>query len=789
MSQDLRYAFRSFSRKPGFALAVIALTAVGIGATTAVFSVVDRVLFRDLPYARSGELVSLGIRIPWLEFDFLTAGTYQQLRRDPGPLAALTSWSGVADCDLTDDRPARLSCARVEASFLPVLGVTPAPGRNFTRDEDQPNVPRVALVSHALWKNRFGGTRAVLGRRLTLDGQQVQIVGVLPAEFELPTLDRADLVLPQALPPSLATGTRPLRIYGRLRNGVTMARARDAILARAQQLFEEVPPTMRKQVQFHVLGLRDMQTAGFRTASWTLLGAVLAMLGIACANAANLFLARSVGRHRELAIRLALGAGRWRIARQALTETLTLSAAGGLAGCALAYGLLRLFVWIAPAGIPHLAWASLDWRVLGFGIGVSLISGLAFGLAPALHNPALSLGKPATSPARTLLVAAQLAVSLVLLISAGVLLESLWKQQAVWLGIRTDRVVTAQVVLGTRYGEPASRRTFYEQLEARLARIPGIESVALSDSLPPGGVPRSQPIFAPVVEGRQPFDMGTPGIVMWRAVTPDYFRTLGIPIRHGRAFNEDDRRPTERSLILSTSYARLLFGDTDPIGHRMAQFPGSTRWYTVVGVAADARNTGLTDRNDPEYYVVRRHGAAEYQDVPQATSVIVRGGSPALLRTEIVALDPALPAVIGTFREHVGSLAARPRFQAVLLALFAGIGLLVAVFGVYGLVSFLVAQRNREIGIRLAMGARPSGIVRMILGDVLRWTAGGVIAGVGCAAAATHSLRSLLFHVAPADPLAYSAAGVILMLSAIAAALPPSYRASRVDPVTTLRQE
>ncbi len=789
MGQDLRYAFRSFSRRPAFALAVIALAAVGIGATTAVFSVVDRVLFRALPYARSGELVTLGIRIPWLEYDFLTAGSYFQLRRDPGPLAALTSWSGVADCDLTGDRPARLVCARVEAGFLAVLGLAPALGRDFTREEDQPGVPRVALISHALWRNRLGGDAGAIGRRLTIDGQPVQIIGVLPAAFEFPTLDRADLLVPQALPANVAQGTRPLRIYARLRAGVTIEPARQAILARAQDLFSEVPPHVRKQVQFHMQGLRDVQSAGFRTASWTLFGAVLAMLAIGCANAANLFLARSMVRRRELSIRVALGAGRWRLARQALTETLSLSVAGGLAGCGLAYALLRLFVWIAPAGIPPLDLASLDWRVLGFGIALSLVFGLAFGLAPALRTPALTLGKPATSPVRTVLVAGQLAVSLVLLISAGVLLQSLWKQQSVWLGMRTDRVVAAQVVLGAKYAEPAARRDFYERLEARLAGIPGVESFALSDSLPPGGIPRSQPIFAPVVEGKPPFDTGTPGIVVWRAVTPGYFRTLGIPIVRGRAFTEDDRRPNELSLIVSSAYARLLFGGADPIGRRMAQFPGSKVWYTIVGVAADARNAGLTDHNDPEYYVVRRHGAAAYQDAPQATSVIVRGGTEALLGGQIAALDPALPAGVRTFSEHVGSLAARPRFQAVLLALFAAIGLLVAAFGVYGLVSFLVAQRAREIGIRLALGARPAGIVRMILGDVLRWTGGGVMVGVAGAAAATHSLRSLLFHVSPADPMAYGLAGAVLILSAIAAALLPSRRAARIDPGIALREE
>ena len=804
LRQDVSYALRGYRRKPAFAIAVAGLTAVGIGATTAVFSVVDRVLFRDLPYSGSSHLLSLGIRIPWLEYDFLPADAYVGLRRDPGPLAAVTSWSGVADCDLTGERPVRLSCARAEATFLPVLGVRPVLGRSFTKDEDQPNVPPVALISHALWKSRFGGERNVVGRRIELDGKPVLVAGVLPADFELPSLDRADLLIPQALPPNSSPGARPLRIYARLRDGVSMAQARDALVAKAGRFFSEMPPHIRKNLQFHVRSLRDVQTGDFRAASWTLLAAVLAMLSIACANAANLLLARAVARRQEFAIRVALGAGRLRMARQALAETLLLSLSGGAAGCVLAYVLLRLFIAIAPSGIPHLASASLDARVLLFGIGLAAFCGVAFGLVPALQTPRAAMPSGTRTAGcvglltRRLLVGAQLAVSLVLVICAGILLQSLWNRQAVSLGMRTDRVVTAQLALGPRYGQPATRAAFYEELEARLRRLPGVQTVALSDSLPPGGTPRSQPVFALTVQGKPPLDMATPGIVVWRAVTPDYFRALGIPILAGRAFTEEDRRPDSRSIIISASYARRLFGNESPLGHSMSRFPGDAQhpppWYNIVGVAADARNAGLTDQNDPEYYIVRRHGSAAYDDAPMGSAVIVRGGVPsetmeAWLRNEIAAIDPVVPPVIRTFSQHVGELAARPRFQAWLLALFAGIGLLLAAFGVYGLVAFLVAQREREIGIRLTLGATPGGIVRMILRDVLRWTAGGLVFGLGGAAAAAWWLRSLLFHVSPADPRAYSAAALLLTSVGVLAAILPSRRAAATDPASALRQE
>ncbi len=802
--QDLQYALRSCRRSPGFAVAVIALTAVGIGASTAVFSVVDRVLFRDPPYAATRQLVSLGLRLQWLEYDFLSAGSYMELRRDPKPLTAVTSWAGVADCDLTGSRPARLSCARAESSFLPVLGVAPALGRNFTEEEDQPNAPRVALISYDLWRSRFGGGADAVGRRIELDGQPVLIVGVLPEDFELPTLDRADLLMPQALPPNPGPATGPLRIYGRLPEGLSPAQARDQLVARALQLFTEIPPDVRSHVQFHVRRLRDVQTGDFRAASWTLFAAVLAVLLIACANVANLLLARSVVRRRELSIRVALGAGRSRIVRQTLSETLLLSLTGGVAGCLLAFALVRLFVLIAPAGIPHLSTASLDLRVLLVGLGASLVCGVMFGLPPALSAPTteVMVGSRVTGAgglaARRILVASQLAVSLVLLTCAGVLLQSLWNRLSVSLGMRTDRVVTAQMVLGPRYRSAAERAAFYEQLEARLQRLPGIDSVTLSDSLPPGGVPRSQPLFAPGVEGKPPLDDRTPGIVVWRAVTPAYFATLGVPVLRGRAFTEEDRQPTARSIIISASYARRLLGGQDPIGLRMCRTQGSARrpatWYTIVGVAADVRNSGLGDQNDPEYYLARRHGSTAYEDAPAASVAIVRGRVPArtleaFLRSEIAALDPALPPVIRTLDQHVSQLAARPRFQAWLLVLFAGVGLLLAAFGLYGLVSFLVAQREREFGVRLALGATKGGIIRMILHDACRWTAVGLLFGLAGAVAAAHALRSLLFHVLPLDPAAYIVAAAVLTSLGLLAAFLPSRRAANLDPAVTLRHD
>lgn len=794
--QDIRYAARSVRRRPAFALTVALVMATGIGASTAVFSVVDRGLFRPSPYSEPGRLVSLGVRVKILEFDFLTASAYAKLKALDTPLSAVTSWSGMAPCDLTGEQMARMNCARVESTFLPVLGIQPALGRNFAVDEDVPGAPPVALISYAVWKSRFGGDTAMAGRKVELDGAPVRVVGVLPEDFEMPALEKADLLIPQYLPRNPA-GQRPLHVLGRMKPGATPAQVRDRVAAMvAQHIFAEAPPQYRNEAEFIVRGLRELQTGDLRLAYWTLLAAVLAMLLIACANTANLMLARAVNRQREMAVRAAMGAARTRLMRQLLTESLLLSLAGGAGGCLLAGILLRLFVVIAPAGIPRLAEASLDWRVLLFVLCASLTCGVLFGLGPALQTPkpsALTGGRVAGAAnprLRHLLVGAQLAVSLTLLTCAGLLLQSLWNQQTLPLGLRPEHVVVADIALGPRYGQPAARLQFFEQLEERLRAIPGVDSVAVTDTLPPGGIPRSQPYFALRPEGRAEFKQGTGGLVVWRLVTPEYFRALGIPILRGRGFTEQDRSEKPGAIIVSQALAAKLFPDRNPVQARFQRGPNG-QMHTVVGVAGNVRNGGLGEHSDMEYYLVRRHAP---EDGLLASSVILRssGQSPALaavLRATVAGMDRALPVKIQTFEDHIGELAARPRFQAALLTLFALLGLLMAATGLYGLISFLVAQREQEFGIRLALGASPAQIARMMLAHAARWTAGGLLAGVAGSAIAAHSLRGLLFRVPALDPKAFTTAALLLAGLALLAALPPARRASRLDPMATLRRD
>jgi putative ABC transport system permease protein len=681
--QDLRHAFRGFPRNRSFTLAAVFAIALGVGATTAVFSVVDRILFRGLPYAHDERLVSLGIVAPPIDSqEFLFAGTYHAWQRAQKPFEAITSWTGIVECNLTvPNFPVRLSCAEVESTFLPTLGIRPVLGRNFTPEEDRPGASRVVLLSYGLWQSRFGREPSVLGKTIDLDGSLARIIGVLPADFELPTLVHADLLVPAALPEG-AENQRLVRPLAVLRPGMTIEQARAALEPLYREFLESVPPGLKKALPLRLQFLRERQTQDARLASWILLGSVMAVLLIACANVAGLLLARGAHRSRDLAVRAALGASRGRLVRQSITETLLLGATGGSLGCALAWLLLRLFLSIAPEGILRLQQATLDLRVLLFVLAVSLASGTAFGLLPAFQTPQVGLltGSRTVGSSRNLfrqlLVTTQIAVCLVLLTGAGLLLESLWKLQNAPLGMQPESVITASFVLGKeRYSNDSRQLAFFEELENNLKRLPGVTAAAITDSLPPAGITRSRPFTALEIPGRPRLRGGMGGTVIWRYVTPGYFAALNIPILRGRTFEEQDRNPGEEIAILSQSLAARLFPNENPLGKRVDG--------TVVGIAGDVNNNGLSAKPDAEYYFVRKHsttGLFENQMPPygwRKASVVIR--SPMnpqavanLLRAQIAALDPMLPITIETMNQKVSKLAQRPKFNAVLLGLFAG---------------------------------------------------------------------------------------------------------------------
>ncbi|HET9743840.1 MAG TPA: ABC transporter permease [Terriglobales bacterium] len=797
--RDLRYAFRSYRRTPGLALTAIMAIMLGVGACTAVFSVVDAILFRPLAYGNPQQLVSFGFSAPIIQQEFMLGTAYEEWKRSQTVFSSMAAWALDSNaCDLTERRPERLACADVERTLLPTLQVSPIMGRNFTDEEDRPNGPRVVLISHALWRSRFAADPKIVGKTLSLDGQPTEIIGVLPADFAIPAMP-AEILRPLALdlarqmPPN--TG-RVLRAIGRLAPGVTAAQASAAIQLQADRE-RWVPAQFRREVTFRVRSVRDREVGDYRLASLALLFAVIAVLLIACANVANLLLARGLARERETAVRSALGASRKRLAMQTLTEALLLAMVGGVAGCALSYALLRIFLAIAPASIPRLAAVHWDVRVLLFALAATLISALLFALAPMLRSPKREImagGHAVTAKSgglRPALAAFQIAGSVLLISVAALLLRTLWTLESTPLGIDTSSVITATFTLGHyEYPTPEKRLAFDEALEQRLRAIPGVEAVSFSDTLPPGGFEHSRPYSAMQPEGRAPYTSGTGGMIDSRSVTPDYFRALGIPIAAGRSFTESDRGPEEHAMIVNQALAKKIFGETSALGQRI-KFVDGPAWYTIVGVATNAKNAGIASDAEPEYYLVRRHVA---EDIGADTSIAVRSALSSTLmahwlRREIAAIDPTLPVETATMDQRVSSLLARPRFNAVLLSLFGGIALLLAMIGLYGVMSFLVSERTQEIGVRMALGATPSRIIALVFSHAARWMLAGIIIGVAASLAAERLLRNLLFGVAPNQAETLGVTILVLCFTATLSAVIPAWRAARVDPMLALRHE
>ena len=810
--QDLRYAFRQLRKSPAFTAVAVLTLALGIGATTAMFSLVDRILFRSLPYPHDKELVSVGVVAPIIDGEFLFASNYLGWREHQTPFVYFTSSTGVSDCDLTDEHPVRVACAAVASTFLPTFGIQPVLGRNFTREEDRPNAPKVALLAYGLWQDRFGGDRNVIGRTVSLDGQPTEILGVLPRDFEFPTLAHTSVLLPEALDESIVQRNvmgPVVRVFGRMKPVTSVEQAEAQLQPLFRSFVESAPPPFRKVLRLAVRPIRDLQFRDSRRGAWLLLLSAVAVLLIACANAANLVLARSAGRQHELAVRAAIGAGRGRLFQQRFVESVVLALLGGVAGTALAYALVHAFAILAPTGIPHLSEATVDGRVLLFSIFLSFASGILFGTVPALEKPTTQmLAVKTTSGARRgrlrqLFLVSQVWMAVVLLASALLFVRSLIKLQSVSLGINTENIVTGQITLGpTKYSGAKERLAFFEQLEQKLKEVPGVRGVALSDSLPPAATARTVPFIAVQAEGRPPLgpEQGIGGVVGWRSVTPDYFSVLNIPLLRGRAFDDVDRNPGRYSIILNEALAQRLFPGEDPLGRilRLPQGEGiADAAFTVIGVAGNAQNQGLDGRIGPEYYLVRRHGVDDpifrYPE-SQHISILVRSaiGPQTVaqeMREAVATLDPTLPVEANTLGQSVAQLAQRPRLSAALLSLFAVMGLLLTAVGIYGVVSLSVNQRTQEIGVRMALGATPKRVVRMIVRQVSLWIGLGAVAGILGSLAAARWIGSLLFGVRATDPATLAEAAMLLLAVALLGAWIPARRAAKIDPMVALRYE
>ena len=811
--QDVRYAIRGFRRNPLFTLTILATLMLGIGATTAVFSVVDRILFRSLPYAHADRIVSVGLVHSLETQGFLMGNFYYNWRDHQRPFVEMTSEStGTHECDLTKGTPTQLDCEYVDGNFLSTLGVTPVLGRSFLPEEARPGGPSVALISYRLWLTRYNRDSSILNKTIEIDGSPVRVIGVLPRDFEMPRLQHVDVLSPMTIDEIAdhkANGGfgSPRRAFARLKPEVTVEQALAAMEPLFQDAGRQFPSDIRKDIHLSIRSLRDVQTENVRLLAWVLLCSVISVLAIACANVASLLMARGATRQRELAVRAALGASRTRLTCQALTEAMLLSIAGAALGCVFAEGLLRLFVALAPVGLPFIGKAQLDLRVIGFTVAISLLCGALSGLAPALQRPSVEslTGRTARgtthASVRQWLVTGQIAASMILLAVATLLARSFRNLESQQMGMRVDKTVTATVTLGAHnYPTVADQVHFFEELETQLRYGPGVNAVAVTDTLPPAASHNGRRLNRILIAGKPFMPSGSDDVVTSRWVSSDYFRVLEIPIVQGRGFSGDDVTSSERPVVLSRTLAERLFRGKSALGERLrfdADLDSTAPWYTVVGVARDVKNSGLASENVPEFYRLRRSRSDDWDGNgtwSRTGSFIVRSSLPGeattqWIRSRVAAVDSTLPVNIATVEQRVGELADQPRFQTMLVGFFATAGLAMAVIGLYGILSFLVAQRTQEIGVRMVLGASRSSILRLVMSRSLRLIASGTLVGLVASLAVSRVLAHLLFNVGPYDPLSYGLVLVLLIGVGLAATLIPARSAVKVDPAVALRSE
>jgi putative ABC transport system permease protein len=794
---DLRHGARLLRRSPGFAAVVVLTLALGIGANTAVFSVVNGVLLRPLPYAEPDRLVVVRAGMS-------TLGEFLEVRGRVESFEQIATFSSHHHVSLTGEgEPERLASASVTPELFPLLGARPLLGRTFLPEEAEQGRGAVVVLSHALWRQRFGGDPAVLGQTLRLDGESRTVVGVMPPEFRFPEAE-TQVWLPVTLvgpPPPQLWGSGGNFLVGRLAPGVTPAQARAELASLAPRLREAVPWNMPAEYwrEVGVASLRDELVGGARPMLLVLLAAVGLVLLIACVNVANLLLARAAARRQEVAVRSALGAGRGRIVRQLLTESLLLTLVGGVVGVLLAFAGVRLLVAMLP-DLPRVLETGIDHRVLLFALSLSLLTGLLFGLAPALRGagPAMRQGLREGGRAGVgrerqrlslALVASQVALAVVLVAGAGLMVRSLWRLLQVDPGFRTENVVSAAVSPPAfRYPDAARQRAFYDELLSQLERVPGTRAAALASGVPFGG-----DVYGSVftIEGRpDPATQGgdwplTDGRV---TVTPGFLQVLAIPLLRGRAFTEADRADAPPVVAVSQSLADRYWPGSDPLGARI-RFPGDREWRTVVGVTGDVRWGDLTaDRGTGLYVPLQQGWPGPVRLLLRSTAeveVVTRS-----IREVVSALDPDTPVSdMRTMEQFVTASVAGPRSAMLLLVIFAALALALGAIGIYGVTAYAVAQRRQEFGIRMALGARAGDVIGLVLRQGAALTAAGIAAGLAIAAMGTRVLSGMLYGVSATDPLTFALVPVVLALVALAAIALPARRAARVDPSIAMRSD
>ena len=803
---DLKYAVRGLRRRPGFATVVVLTLALGIGATTAVFSVVNGVLLRPLPFPDPERIVRLDGRPTDGDTEKVGTGSsypdYLDFREGSESfehLAALRSWS--ATLTAAGAEPQRVAVGYITANFLAAFGVRPVLGRGFVADDERPGAPAVVVVAHELWRARWGGDPALLGRAIDIDGVPTTVVGIMPPDLRL----RGDVELWQPLVPGpleRVRGAHRLAVVGRLRPGVPLERARAEVAAIAKRLELQYPADNTNRGA-SLEPLRESIVEDARPALLVLFGAVALVLLIGCTNLASLFLARATAREREMAVRAALGAGRGRLVRQWMTESLLLTALGGLAGLAVAWGGMRALLASVPRTIPRADEVGLDLPVLAFLLGTSIVTGIAFGVLPAIQQrreeaslASLRDGARGATPGsakrrlRQGLVVTEVALATILVVGAALLLKSFWRLQSTELPFRPDGVVVTQIQLpATRYATATDVLGFYARLREEVAAIPGVRDVSFAYEHPLG--PGWTSSFA--IAGREPAAPGMEPESRVRPVWPGYFRTVGLPIVKGRDVTERDRWGAPGVVLVNEAFVRRHFPDGDAIGAKLdrgqAWWDGQPTVFEIVGVVADEPFLGLgRDAEPATYYPHLQFPFNEMWLVAR-----IDGEAAALapaLRDRIWRVDASLPLEpVRSMREVLGANVAAPRFNAVLLSLFALAALLLAAVGIYGVLSYTVAQRTGEIGIRIALGAERGQVVRQVVAQGLGGALAGVALGVVGSLALARVLSSLLVGVSTSDPVVLGIVAGTLTLVALAAAWVPARRASRIEPVMALRYD
>jgi putative ABC transport system permease protein len=806
--QDLRFGLRMLRKNYIFTAVAVLTLAVGIGANTAIFSLVNAVLLRQLPYRNAERLVWIWATRTDRDKAFYSIPNFIDTRdrsQSFENLAAFANWGA----NLTGNGdPERLQGVRLSAHAFQMLGVEAATGRTLTAADDDPGNPRVVMLSNGLWQRRFGGNPNVIGQKLTLNGDTYTVVGALPPHFTIPNavIEVATALRMETDPRRGERGSNFLRVFGRLKDGVTVTQARADLATVTTRLREQYPDNVKLTAP-NVQPLRDEVVGGYRKALWLLLGAVGMALLIACANLANMLLARATARRKEIAIRAALGATRSRLARQMLTESLLLAVVGGALGMILAVTGRDLLLALSPADLPRGGEVVIDGRILLFSLALSFLAGIVFGLAPALQATKTDLnaelkegrhsGSGGSSRLRDALVIAEVALSMAMLVGAGLLIRSFAHLQSVSPGFETGKLLTAQLSLpAASYAQAEAVSVFYDRLAARLTSLPGVEAVGAASALPLSGI-NARTEFT--ISGRPPVTPADTPAAQDRWVSPGYFHTMRIPLVEGREFTEGDHERAAGVAVIDETLARRHWPGASPLGAHLLLDYGTRekpRDFEIVGVAGNVKHVGLNEEPTATLY-------APLPQIPPSAvsaraanlSIVVRGGAETQalatgVRRELQMVDPQVATSSPrTMSQFLAATVAARRFNMALLSVFAGAAMLIAAAGLYAVVSYSVTQREREIGIRIALGANRGEMFRLVVGQGLKLAVGGVATGLGATLVLTRLMSSMLFEISAADPLTLAGVAALLTVVTLLACAFPARRATKVDPMIALRRE